>query len=191
MLSSFETLFLRAPRGLLSRFRLAFYRLFGLRAGHGNRVERIRCRRLSQIVLGDRNALTDGCWLWPTEHPGEGVRIRIGHGNYFNRDCTIDANGLIEIGDDNMFGPGVFITDSNHETQRGVRPSDLKMEVGHVKIGHRCWVGARAIILKDVELGDDCIVGAGAVVTKSFPAGSTIVGVPARLIPAKHGSSPL
>lgn len=189
MLSRFETLFFRAPRGFLSRIRLALYRAFGLRAGHGNRVERIRCRRVSQIVLGDRNALTEGCWLWPTEHPGEGIRIRIGHGNYFNRDCIIDANGLIEIGDGNMFGPGVFITDSNHQTKPGVPPGDLKMEVGRVKIGNRCWVGARAIILKDVELGDDCIVGAGAVVTRSFPAGSTVVGVPARLLTEKDGSN--
>ncbi len=184
MLSRFETWFFRAPRGLLSRVRLALYRAFGLRAGRGNRMERVRCRRVSQIVLGDRNAFTDGCWLWPTEHPGAGVRIRIGSGNYFNRDGIIDANGLVEIGDDNMFGPGVFITDSNHETKPGVPPSALKMEVGRVKIGNRCWIGARAIILKDVELGDDCIVGAGAVVTKSFPARSTIAGVPARLLPA-------
>ncbi|MBI3195913.1 MAG: sugar O-acetyltransferase, partial [Rhodospirillales bacterium] len=33
------------------------------------------------------------------------MRIRVGHRNYFNRDCILDANGLIDIGDDNMFGP--------------------------------------------------------------------------------------
>jgi acetyltransferase-like isoleucine patch superfamily enzyme len=51
-----------------------------------------------------------------------------------------------------------------------------------VKIGNHCWIGAGAIILKNVELGDACVVGAGAVVTKSFPNGSVIAGVPARLI---------
>lgn len=51
------------------------------------------------------------------------------------------------------------------------------------RLGNRCWIGAKAVILKDVELGDSCVVGAGAVVTKSFPAGSVIVGVPARILP--------
>ena len=35
---------------------------------------------------------------------------------------------------------------------------------------------------KDVELGDGCVVAAGAVVTKSFPAGSLVAGVPAKVI---------
>jgi len=59
------------------------------------------------------------------------------------------------------------------------------MEVGRVKIGNSCWIGAKAVILKDVELGDHCVVGAGAVVTKSFPAGSVIVGVPAHAVSGK------
>jgi acetyltransferase-like isoleucine patch superfamily enzyme len=33
-----------------------------------------------------------------------------------------------------------------------------------------------------VSLGDHCIVGTNAVVTKSFPAGSVLAGVPAKLI---------
>jgi acetyltransferase-like isoleucine patch superfamily enzyme len=54
------------------------------------------------------------------------------------------------------------------------------MHRGHVKIGNHCWVGAKAVILKDVELGDGCVVGAGAVVTKTVPAGATVGGVPAK-----------
>jgi acetyltransferase-like isoleucine patch superfamily enzyme len=54
--------------------------------------------------------------------------------------------------------------------------------VGKVIIGDNCWIGARAIILKDVVLGENCIVAAGAVVTKSFPSGSVIGGIPAVLM---------
>jgi acetyltransferase-like isoleucine patch superfamily enzyme len=59
------------------------------------------------------------------------------------------------------------------------------MSDGSVKIGSHCWIGAKAIILKDVALGDYCIVAAGAVVTKSFPAGSVVAGVPAQLLRAE------
>ena len=76
----------------------------------------------------------------------------------------------------------VYVTDSNHKFGPGISPKAAPMQKGRIKIGNRCWIGAKAVILKDVELGDGCVVGAGAVVTKSFPAGSTIVGVPARLL---------
>lgn len=177
-----ESLLLKSSRGLMSRVRIFFYRCLGLRAGSRNRMESGRCRRLDQIELGNLNALTQGYCLWPEDSDHDGVRIRIGHHNYFNRNLMIDACGRVEIGDENMFGPDVYITDSNHEVRHGESAQNLPMKVGSVKIGDRCWIGAKAIILKDVELGDGCIVGAGAVVTKSFPAGSVIAGVPARLI---------
>lgn len=179
---SIEWIALKVPRGLMSRVRLVLYRLLGLRAGRRNRLESIRCRRLSQIELGDYNALTEGCWLWPEDSDADHIRIRIGNGNYFNRDVMIDACGQVEIGNENMFGPAVYITDSNHKFQEGVTLHQLPMDVGRVKIGNRCWIGARAVILKNVELGDDCVVAAGAVVTRGFPAGSVVAGVPARIM---------
>jgi acetyltransferase-like isoleucine patch superfamily enzyme len=178
-----EALLLRIPRGLASRFRLAVYRMLGMQQGHHNRMEGGgRCRRLTQIELGNYNAFTQGCWLWPLDEDFDGIRIRVGSGNYFNRNLMIDACGYVEIGNENMFGPDVYIADSNHNYRSGVSPKSLPMQRGRVKIGSNCWIGAKAIILKDVELGDGCVVGAGAVVTKSFPTGSVIAGIPAKLI---------
>lgn len=176
-----ERLLLAAPRGLTSRVRLFMYRLLGMKQGNRNRMEGGgRCRRLSQIEIGDYNAFTQGCWLWPVDEEYRGIRIRIGNGNYFNRNLMIDACGHVEIGDENMFGPDIYITDSNHTLSVGVSAKATPMQTGRIRIGSRCWIGAKAVILKDVELGDGCIVGAGAVVTKSFPAGSVIAGVPAQ-----------
>ena len=184
-----EDVCFQVPRGIASRIRLLIYRAFGMRMGTGNRMEgRGRVRRCGQIRIGDYNAFTEGCWLWPenTEHAGD--RIRIGGGNYFNRGVMIDACGLVEIGDDNMFGPDVYITDSNHRYGAELAPKHAPMEKGRVRIGSRCWIGAKAVILMNVELGDGCVVGAGAVVTKSVPAGSVVVGVPARAINAEAPS---
>jgi acetyltransferase-like isoleucine patch superfamily enzyme len=87
------------------------------------------------------------------------------------------ANGII-LGDDTIFGPGVKIVSSNHDV------TDLNrwIPTDPIRIGKHCWIGANAVILPAVSLGDRCVVGAGAVVTKSFPAGSVIGGVPARLL---------
>jgi len=62
--------------------------------------------------------------------------------------------------------------------------------VGHHAILHGCTVGDRvlvgmgATVLNRATIGDDCLVGAGALVTegKSFPAGSLIVGTPAKVV---------
>jgi acetyltransferase-like isoleucine patch superfamily enzyme len=178
-----EALFLRIPRGAMSRVRLAAYRFLGMKQGRHNRMEGGgRCRRLAQIQIGNYNSFTQGCWLWPLDESFDGIRICIGNGNYFNRNLMIDACGGVQIGDDNMFGPDVYIVDSNHTFEKGVSPKALPMERGRIKIGNHCWIGAKSIILKDVELGDGCVVGAGSVVTKSFPAGSLIAGVPAKLL---------
>jgi acetyltransferase-like isoleucine patch superfamily enzyme len=154
-----------------------------MRIGKCNRMEGLgRVRRCSQIEIGHHNAFTQGCWLWPEDTGCRDIRIRIGNFNYFNRNVMIDACGLVEIGDHNMFGPDVYITDSNHQFSIGATPAQLPMRKGKVVIRDRCWIGAKAIILKDVELGEGCVVAAGAVVTKSVAPGRVVGGVPAREI---------
>ena len=64
--------------------------------------------------------------------------------------------------------------------------------VGHHAVLHGCTIGddtligMGAIVLNRAAIGPGCIVGAGALVTegKSFPAGSLIVGSPARAVRA-------
>lgn len=176
-----EYLVLVASRGAMSRLRLSLYRLFGMTAGVRNRFEGGgRVRRCSQIEIGSDNAFTQGAWLWPQDAAYDGIRIRIGNRNYFNRGLMIDACGSVEIGDDNMIGPGVYIADSNHRFGDGLSPRAHPMAAGRVRIGNRCWIGAKAVILKDVELGDGCVIAAGAVVTGSVAPGERVAGVPAR-----------
>ncbi len=182
---SLEATLLKSSRGLTSRIRILFYRMLGLRAGKRNRIEGGgRFRRLSQISIGDFNAFTQGCWLWPEDTDYAGVRIQIGNRNYFNRNVMIDSCGAVIIGNENMFGPDIYITDSNHTWGPGLSPGREPMKKGRVLIGNRCWIGAKAIILSGVELGDGCVVGAGAVVTKSVAPGTVVAGIPAR--PLNH-----
>ncbi len=178
-----EYVLFTAARGAASRLRLLLYRLLGMKTGLRNRMEGGgRVRRCSQIELGSYNAFPQGAWLWPNDVDYDGIRIRIGNRNYFNRNVMIDACGLITIGSHNMIGPGTFITDSNHTMESGKWVGECPMDAGKVVIGDGCWIGANVVIVKDVTLGNCCIVAAGSVVTQSFPAGSTIGGNPARLV---------
>lgn len=180
MTTAVEWALLLGSYGVISRLRIVLYRALGMRIGVGCRLERIRVRRPRQIRIGSFNALTEGTWLWPIDGDYDGARIEIGDRNYFNRDVMIDACGFVKIGSHNMFGPRVYITDSNHTITPGKFVGQSPMDFGTVTIGNGCWIGAHAVILKGVTLGDGCIVAAGAVVTKSFGPGSVIAGVPAR-----------
>lgn len=61
---------------------------------------------------------------------------------------------------------------------------------GNVIIGTGCFIGTGARILPGVQLGNNCTVGAGAVVTSSFPSGSTLVGVPAKIMTPAREAGP-
>jgi acetyltransferase-like isoleucine patch superfamily enzyme len=52
----------------------------------------------------------------------------------------------------------------------------------HTRIGQRCFIGARSIILPGIEIGNECIVGAGSVVTRDVPARCIVAGNPAQII---------
>lgn len=182
MKRNFENLIFRFPVGIKSRIKIWVYRFIGMRIGKYNRFENGRIRCANQIHIGDYNAFTSGYMLWPIQEVNDENRIKIGNRNFFNKNLMIDACQHIEIGDHNLFGPDVYITDANHTYGKKINPKTAPMQRGKVKIGDYCWIGAKACILKDVELGDYCVVAAGAVVTKSFPANSVIGGIPAKLL---------
>ncbi|MDI3468416.1 MAG: acetyltransferase protein [Pseudolabrys sp.] len=52
----------------------------------------------------------------------------------------------------------------------------------HTRIGERCFIGARSMILPGVTIGDECVVGSGSVVTKDVPPRSVVAGNPATII---------
>lgn len=103
-------------------------------------------------------------------------KIRIGSKTYINPNAIIRIENGLEIGSDCAISWGVTFMD--HDTH------NIEGKEGHapIKIGNKVWIGANCTILKGVRLGDGCVVATGAVVSKSFPAGSLIGGVPARVL---------
>jgi acetyltransferase-like isoleucine patch superfamily enzyme len=52
----------------------------------------------------------------------------------------------------------------------------------HTKIGKRCFIGARSVILPGVQIGDGCVIGCGSIVTRDVPPRCLVGGNPARII---------
>lgn len=63
------------------------------------------------------------------------------------------------------------------------RMTDL---TGRPIIGDNVDIGAGAVVIGPIEIGNDTFIGANAVVTKDIPAGSTVGGVPAKVLKHSH-----
>lgn len=53
---------------------------------------------------------------------------------------------------------------------------------GRIKVGNNVFIGARSIILPNVNIGNNCIIAAGSVVTRDVPDGTIVGGIPAKYI---------
>ncbi|WP_370681588.1 serine O-acetyltransferase [Comamonas sp. GB3 AK4-5] len=117
-----------------------------------------------------------GRWLTGIEiHPGAviGQRVFIDHGM-----------GVV-IGETAVVGDGCTI-------YHGVTLGGTSLYKGskrHPTLGQNVVVAAGAKVLGGFEVGDNAKIGSNAVVIKPVPAGATAVGIPARIIPSREGSS--
>ncbi len=113
------------------------------------------------------------------------IRLKRGASVWFGAVLRGD-NELIEIGENSNVQDNCTC-----HTDRGF-PLTIgdNCTIGHNVILHGCTIedgaliGMGAIVLNRAMIGDECIVGAGALVTegKSFPAGSLILGSPAKVV---------
>lgn len=109
--------------------------------------------------------------------------IRIGDRCKIGRGSHIVGHRRIEIGDDVITGPYVYITDQNHGY------ADPEVPIGQqwptedpVRIGPGTWLGAGSIVLPGTRLGSNVVVAAGSVVRGDVPDRCVVAGVPARIV---------
>ena len=97
--------------------------------------------------------------------------------------AIITGNVRVEIGDYVFIAHEVVIADHFAATPPdapGVEPRGP--QCARVVIGDTAWIGARAILLGDVNIGEGAVIGAGAVVTGKVPAFTIVAGNPARIV---------
>lgn len=109
----------------------------------------------------------------------ESEQISIGDGAYVNAGCWFEGHGRIDIGSNCFLGPEVMIVTSVHDSGPGDQVARLP-NYRPVRIGDRCWLGARAMVLPGVSIGEGTVITAGAIVTKDCAPDALYAGVPAR-----------
>jgi acetyltransferase-like isoleucine patch superfamily enzyme len=109
--------------------------------------------------------------------------VEIGDGTWIGPFCSLDGTGGLTIGAHCSISAGVQLL--SHDTVRwALSGGELPAERSSTRIGDRCFIGTRAVVVRGVQIGDGCVVGAGAVVTEDVASGTIVAGVPARRIGA-------
>jgi carbonic anhydrase/acetyltransferase-like protein (isoleucine patch superfamily) len=123
--------------------------------------------------------------MWPDEPlaPEAGWVVRIGNRCNLGRGTSLIGRVGIDVGDDVTFGPGVYVTDHNHDYAHPRVPISHQWVVeAPVRIGPGCWFGVGAVVLPGASIGSHVAVAAGSVVRGEIPDRCVIAGSPARVV---------
>ncbi len=134
----------------------------------------------ARVVLGDQSCIRERVTI--------GDDVVVGRGSLVENDTTIGAMTKIQAEayitaystlEEHVFiAPCVVTTNDNWMGRTEKRFGNIKGPT--IRRGAR--VGGGAILCPAVEIGEDAFVGAGAVVTKDVPPRVVVVGSPARVL---------
>ena len=134
----------------------------------------------ARVILGDQSCVRERVRI--------GDDVVLGRGSLIENDTTVGARTKIQaeayitaysvLEDDVFIAPCVVTTNDNFMGRTERRHELIKGPT--IRRGAR--VGGGAILCPAVEIGEEAFVGAGAVVTKDVPPRTLVVGSPARVL---------
>ena len=134
----------------------------------------------ARVILGDQSCVRERVEI--------GDDVVLGRGSYIENDTTVGAMTKIQAEayitaystlEEHVFiAPCVVTTNDNYMGRTEKRHSELRGPT--IRRGAR--IGGGAILCPGVEIGEEAFVGAGAVVTKDVPPRKLVVGNPARVL---------
>jgi acetyltransferase-like isoleucine patch superfamily enzyme len=134
----------------------------------------------ARTIVGDQACVRERCVVGEDVVVGRGSLVEndttVGDRTKIQADAYVTAYSTVE--DDVFIAPCVVTTNDNY-MGRTERRHEL---IAGPTIRRGARVGGGAVICPGVEIGEEAFVGAGAVVTKDVPARKVAVGNPARVI---------
>jgi acetyltransferase-like isoleucine patch superfamily enzyme len=134
----------------------------------------------ARVILGDQSCVRERVTI--------GDDVVLGRGSLIENDTTVGALTKIQADayitaystlEEHVFIAPCVVTTNDNFMGRTERRHEL-IKGPTIRRGAR--VGGGAILCPAVEIGEDAFVGAGAVVTKDVPARALVVGNPARVV---------
>ena len=134
----------------------------------------------ARVILGDQSCVRERVTIGDDVVLGRGSLVEndtsIGAMTKIQADAYITAYSTLE---EHVFVAPCVVTTNDNFMGRTERRHAL-IEGPTIRRGAR--IGGGAILCPGVEIGEDAFVGAGAVVTKDVPARVVVVGNPARVL---------
>jgi acetyltransferase-like isoleucine patch superfamily enzyme len=136
----------------------------------------------SRVIIGDQSCVRERVRI--------GDDVVLGRGSLIENDTAVGARTKIQAGayitayselEEDVFIAPCVVTTNDNFMGRTERRHDL-IKGPTIRRGAR--VGGGAILCPAVEIGEEAFVGAGAVVTKDVPPRMLVVGSPARVLRA-------
>ncbi|NJC23273.1 acetyltransferase-like isoleucine patch superfamily enzyme [Arthrobacter pigmenti] len=148
---------------------------------NGRYQEPERVRELLGQLTG--KSVDDSVTVFPPFYSDFGKNITFGKRIFINSGCKFQDQGGVVIGDDCLIGHNTVLATLNHDLDPSRRAD---MHPAPIVLGRNVWIGSNVTVLPGVTIGDDAVVAAASVVTKDVPAGTIVVGSPARVVRSVH-----
>lgn len=122
---------------------------------------------------------------WVSQRAVRKTGIEIHPGAKIGKGLFIDHGNGVIIGETTVIGDNVTL-------YQGVTLGGTGKEHGkrHPTVGNNVMISAGAKVLGSFTIGDNSKIGAGSVVLSEVPSGSTVVGVPGRVVKRNNTTLP-
>lgn len=131
------------------------------------------------ISLGEHMVIKSGARICACN---EKATVSIGKNTTFGYHSFLFASEKIEIGNDCLIAPFVYIVDSDHSIAKNQKINAQPNQTAAIKIGDDVWIGTGVKILKGVTIGDGAVIASGALVKDDVEPYAIVGGIPAKKI---------